>query len=311
MWDRSNLKAIAILRVSSHRQKDNSSHEVQASDVKEYISEYSLKLVRTFKIVESAKDSGDRKLYREAIDYALKNKIKHILFYMTDREARNLTDSEQNEKLVRADKLNLHYVHDKKVLHRKSPESDFMMRDFQALQNKQLSRTISMKVMDAMTRKAEDGWFPNNHVPLGYMHARRRDEDGRELKRGTIIVPDINAKTIKQVRREFELRAHGFSFDSIRQQVTEEGLVDIRKVDQYRANTVEKRLKNPFYYGKFRWQECEYIGKHELIIAPELLSQVQLSFGKLYSRRKIGTHGIFSGGWLRCATCGCSIVYDP
>ena len=76
-----NLKAIAILRVSSHRQKDNTSHDVQEQEIKKYCDDESLELMKVFKIVESAKKSEDRLHYKEAIKWALKNSIPHILFY--------------------------------------------------------------------------------------------------------------------------------------------------------------------------------------------------------------------------------------
>ena len=86
---------------------------------------------------------------------------------MYDRETRNLSDAESNEKLVRLDKIVLHYVRDRKVLHKFSPDSDFFLRDIQAVSNKQFVRNLSAKVSDALLAKAEDGNYPGNWPPLG------------------------------------------------------------------------------------------------------------------------------------------------
>ena len=304
-------RAIAILRVSSKNQEGNASHPLQESEIREYCESQDLNLEMVFKIVESAKESDDRKKYRGAIDYALKSKIQNVLFYMSDRETRNLTDNESNEKYVRQGKLVLHYVRDRKIIHRGSSESDFMMRDFQALQNKQFSRVLSAKMNDVMEAKAKDGWFPSNHPPLGYIHQRLKDDRGRELKRGTTLVPDPDRSTIQQVTREFELRAAGYSYEQIRNQVLADGLVAPHRGKAYYVSTVEKRLKNKFYRGYFDWAGKEYRGKHDLIIPVEILKKVDSSFGKRYSITK--SRGVFGGGFIRCAdpACHCQITYDP
>ncbi len=120
-----NQSAIAILRVSSTRQGDNISHDTQGSEVAKYCKENGLELTEVRRIVESAKRSVDRKKYRAAIEYALSNGIKHLLFYMKDRETRNLTDNEFNEDLVRSGKIVIHYVHDRKVIDAKQIQDKF------------------------------------------------------------------------------------------------------------------------------------------------------------------------------------------
>jgi hypothetical protein len=175
-------KAICIIRVSSLRQEDGCSYELQNEMMKEYAKENKLSIEREFRFAESAKDSAKRIKYRNAISWALEQRIVHILFYMADRETRNLSDNEENEVLVRRGLLQLHYVRDGKVLHKDSPNSDFLSRDMQAIINKSFSWNLSSKVIDATTRKAEDGWLPSNHVPLGYKHQKLKDSSGRELK---------------------------------------------------------------------------------------------------------------------------------
>lgn len=313
-WMGGNNKAIAILRVSTKRQEEGVSHSLQEEQIKEWVVEYGLDLVvEPFKIAESAKDSENRKQYHRAIDYALKKKVRHILFYMGDREARNLTDNEQNENLVRQDRIVLHYVRDNKILYKNSSESDFTARDYQAVGNKDFSRRLSVKVCDAMRKKAENGWFPNNHAPLGYIHQYEMDSNGRQRKRGTTIVRDPNERVVRQVIREFELCAQGYSVAAVRRQIIDEGYIEPSRVNLYSKQGIEKRLKNKFYWGKFDWQEIEYKGKHELIISKPILDAVAGRFGHKKVRRKESEEkGIFSGGWLRCghAECGLQITCE-
>lgn len=309
-WMGSNNKAIGFLRVSSHRQKDNTSHEVQEKEVTEYCQNHGLKLVKVVRIVESAKDSDTRKKYRKAKDDAIAEGIRHHVYYMGDREARNLTDNEENEKDVLRDVIVLHYARDRKVLHRDSADSDFFVRDINAVAAKNLSRVIRAKVVDAALKKAEDGWFPGNKPPLGYMHQHKKDEFGNTLKRGTIIVPDQDPTKVSQVQREFELRGiERMTLEQIRKQIVAEGFISPSQVSQYRINTIERRLKNPFYDSKFNWNGQVYPANHERIVSQRLFNLVQETFGNKGLR--VSKSGIFSGGWLRCAECDCAAVYDP
>lgn len=308
-----NIKALALLRVSSRRQEHNSSHEVQEAEIRGYCAGKGLELIEAIKIVESAADSDSRHKYAQVIKRALKENIPNLLVYTYDRETRNLTDNEANEKLVRSGKLVLHYVRERKILSADSPDTDFFTRDINAATSKQYSRQLGTRIADAMKHKAEAGWLPANHIPLGYMHVRPKNEDGREMRRAsTIIIP--NPATAPMVKREFELRAQGLSYDDIRKRVLSEGLVPLKKIQSYIKSEVEYRLKNPFYWGKFTWKGVEYQGRHELIIPDDVLAKVQASFGgkrPLRDASPDGVHGLFAGGWLTCAECGCNIVYEP
>jgi hypothetical protein len=72
-------KAICIIRVSSLRQEDGCSYELQNEMMKEYAKENKLSIEREFRFAESAKDSAKRIKYRNAISWALEQRIVHIL----------------------------------------------------------------------------------------------------------------------------------------------------------------------------------------------------------------------------------------
>ena len=109
-WLGKNRKAIAPLRVSSSGQEGNTSWLTQKRECEEYCQRHGLELIQTVPIVETARKSELRTKYKAAISKALKEGIQHILFHKFDREARNLTDNESNEELVRLGKIVLHYM---------------------------------------------------------------------------------------------------------------------------------------------------------------------------------------------------------
>lgn len=312
-----NKKAVAILRVSSAKQEDNFSHTVQLKYAKEYcerdITNQKLDLVKVFTLVESAKDSSDRKQYKEAMDYISKKKIGNVIFYMEDRESRNLTDLEANEIKVMKGEFILHFSHDRKCLHKRSPESDFLSRAINGAMARNYVRTLSNRIHDGTQAKAEEGWYPGSHPPLGYINKHTIDAETGKLKnRGSTIAIDPNQRNVNIVLREYELRAEGFSLEDIRAKIKAEGLLTDKQALSYNIATISERLRNPFYRGKFKWQGSVYKGKHELFLPKRLILAVDKLLGMKASAivREESEHTVLMGGWLKCS-CGCNIVYDP
>lgn len=195
-----NKNAVAILRVSSKGQKDGSSHSVQDQRTKEYCEEMGLKLVKTFVITESAKKSQDRVKYHDAMEFVKANKCGNVVFYMPDRESRNMTDIEENQESVINGEFNIHYVSERKILHRDSATTDFMSREFAGLISRDFIRVLRKRIIDAMARKAETGWWPSNHPALGYVCVKNIDpETGKVKNRGTTIGLDPNENNRKIV----------------------------------------------------------------------------------------------------------------
>ncbi|MFN8845404.1 MAG: recombinase family protein [Bdellovibrionales bacterium] len=308
-----NKNAVAILRVSSGRQKDGISHQVQEQKIREYCEENEFNLVKSFVLTESAKDSDGRKKYHEAMNFIRKNKYGNVLFYAPDREARNLIDLAENEIRVLSGELTIHYVSDRKVMHKNSPDSDFLTRDFNGVIARHYSRNLSTRVCDAMRAKAATGWFPNSRPPLGYVCQKAVDsETGRTKNRGGIIILDPNINNRQIVLREFELRTKGLSYEKIRETVLAEGLMSKKQALKYRKNTIENRLNNPFYRGKFLWKGELFEGKHEIFIPKEHLLKVDSMSGKWgFTKRDFSTqYTAIVDGWLMCS-CGCRVIYDP
>lgn len=307
-----NRKAIAPVRVSGRGQEGNTSWITQKREIEEYCKEHGLELVEIIKIVESAKISELRKKYAATLKRALRQNIQHLIFHKYDREARNLTDNETNEMLVREGKVVLHYVADGKTLHKNSPDTDFLMRDYHAVQNKHYSRDLSTKVRKATVTKAEEGWWPGCVPPHGYQQKKNTNKRGFERRRGSIIVRDSNPKTVKRVIREFELRAEEPTptYVEIRDRIIGENLIPKDEIKNYYAGNIQRRLQNIFYDGRFTWHGVEYKGLHERIIPQELFWKVQATFGLKNPYRK-NLNALFGQEWLKCSECGCSIIYDP
>lgn len=312
-WMGINNKAILMIRVSGRGQAENTSFTSQQGDGQIYAKTMGLDVVKVFKVVESAKDSAMRTQYKAAFKWADDNGVRHRIFDRGDREARNLTDIEDNEKSVRRDEIVLHYAREFKVFHKDSSDSDFLARDYGAVNHKHYSRELSGKVRRGTLTKAREGHYPHNYTPPGYAHQKRKDENGRELRRGTIVVPHPDPRERKRVVRCFEMRdKHNWSSTIVRKQLMVEGLILPHEASRFSRMRIERiwdyDVHGKFYLGLFDWNGIEYQGKHELFVPQDLARRVILG----RKRRAYGKvdDGVLSGGWLKCG-CGCNIVYDP
>lgn len=310
-----NKRAISIVRRSGHSQKDNTSAETQERENLDYAVRNGLDLIKCESIIESAFKTENRKKYRALMQFALSQGVKHILFYIGSREARNLTDNEKNEKLIKEGKIIIHYVSENKVFDTETPDSEFLAKDIIAAVNKNYSRENGTKMKAAYRTKAEKGWWPYRHTPLGYVHFKEKDAYGNAIKGTAKLTPDPDPTIVRLVRREFELRAQGFSYDLIRKKNIEDNIVPAELVGKYSRHGIEERLKNSLYWGYFflAGETKRFEGKHELIIPARILKAVEAVNSERTCRRKMVVNGddIFRG-WLTCAhpECQRAITYE-
>jgi site-specific DNA recombinase len=144
-----------------------------------------------------------------------------------------------------------------------------LSKEFSSALAKCYSQALSKKVNEAMDKKAEMGWWPTNHLPLGYVVIKLVD---KEIKRTIGLDPkEINKKI---VLREFELRAKGLSFDKIKETILKEKLLTPEMAKKYTVKQISGRIKNSFYRGEFLWKGKLYQGKHKLFVPKEWLEIV-------------------------------------
>ncbi len=129
---------------------DGVSLEAQEHHQKLYAERVGLQVATTEPFQESAKRSKLRAQFHAAISKARNEKIRHLIFYMWDRIARNSTDTEFLEDLIREGEVVLHIASGGNVLHANSDDSDFFILDINIAQAKQENRTRRRKTIDGM-----------------------------------------------------------------------------------------------------------------------------------------------------------------
>lgn len=314
-WIGSTRKAMALIRVSSHKQKDNNSPEVQRRAIADHAARLGLEIGDRYEeFQESAAKSGDRKKFHAALKRARDGGVRHLIVWVLDRSSRNFTDFEMLEEAIRADALVLHVAHSNEVLHAGSPDGAWLTAEMNTLTAKHYVRDLSRRATESMRAKAQRGWYPSC-PPLGYINQKRIGDDGKILERDGTIALTPWGRTY--YRRMFELRIRGATFEAIADVVLAEGLVPPKSAYRFRgagrAAAVEKLLKNPFFIGEFRWGGELYRGNHEAVLTRAEWDRMEATFGVRTSQQRHVHDGLFNRPDFRltCAQCGCAITYEP
>jgi len=148
-----------------------------------------------------------------------------------------------------------------------------------------------------MRQKAEQGDYPSR-APLGY--------------RNNLIAHhiEIDPETAFLVQKLFEWYASGrYSQKTVASKAYQEGLGYRKSGQRFSPGTMEKILRNPIYYGYFRWDRKLIKGNHEPLISKGLFDQVQAQLSRL-NKPKGRKHEFAFRGLLTCGYCGCSMTAD-
>lgn len=302
---------LGIVRVSTRKQGEGISPDVQEAGIREYGERNGYEVVEVVRIHESGKDSENRPQFQRAYGRLLAEGIGHLAFWVMDRVARNLTDFERIEREVRAGTFVFHVVKDRRVFDETTPIEDWLLTDVTASVSKHESRVRERRALEANRRKAENGDYPGKAV-FGYVNKRAMGEDGEVRRRGSWIEPTEWGKQL--IPRIYQLAASGLSFKLIAKQIVDEGLVPEHRVKYFTtpgaSGRVHRIVRDVFYRGEFDWGGETYSGNHEPLVTRSQWEAAQpenVEAGKVRKWRRDSA----LAGFLTCADCGCAVSYDP
>jgi site-specific DNA recombinase len=302
--DPSLQKAVLYARVSSKEQeKEGFSIPAQLKLLNTYAADNRLQVVQEYVDVETAKKSG-RAGFTEMIAFMRREtKSKHLspcrvlLVEKTDRLYRNLKDWVTLDELD----LEIHFVKENITLSQESRSSEKFMHGIKVLMAKNYIDNLSEETKKGMLEKAEQGIYPS-FAPLGYLNV--------ECNGKRFIQPD--PATGPQVQQLFEWYATGnYSLLDLTRKAYDAGFAFRKSNRQIPKSVIHKILKNPLYYGEFRWAGKMYKGTHESLVSRELFRRVQEVMDEK-GRRKTGKqkHNWAFQGLLSCGHCGCAMVAE-
>jgi site-specific DNA recombinase len=264
---------VILARVSSKSQEDEGySLDSQLKLLTSYCETKSLKVIKVFRIAESASKQQSRKVFQELLNYITENEVTHIAVEKTDRFARNFRDAVAIDDWLNYDEnRRLHAVKENLLLHKNAPSDVKFMWNIHLSVAKKYTDNLREEAKKGWTEKLAQGWLPSVPPP-GYMTITKNGK--------RIHVP--NPKTKVLIKKAFEAYLDpSHSISTIADLMTSMG-VHTRGGRPYAKSKVQKMLLNPFYIGINRFNGKEYPGVQETFITKELYAKVQ---NKLHRKR--------------------------
>ena len=300
MSEPTNMIAVLIARVSSKGQEEEGfSLEAQVKILKNYCGSAGLNIGRIYKIAESASKSEQRKIFKEAMDYVEKHKVKNLVVEKVDRHVRNLHDAVDTYDWLTADEeRRVHFVKDTLVMHQKSRSQEWLNWGIRVVMAKNYIDNLREETMKGTYEKLAQGWLPGTPPP-GYINTVR---DGKKIQ-------DLDPHKHKSMQRIFQLLLEPqHSVETIRHKMFEFGLTTATG-RMFTKSQAHKIVKNPFYIGIIKWDGKEYPGKQPHLIDDKLFYAVQAKLERK-TPVKFRKHNPVLKGIMICEHCGKTITWQ-
>ncbi len=290
-----------------YARKSTESDELQALSIESQVKEMlaiaereGLEIIDIRRESHSAKDSGQRPVFKEILEDIRRERFNGILTWAPDRLSRNAGDLGSLVDLM--DQKLLLGIRTYGQTFTNSPNEKFLLMIL-CSQAKLENDNKSINVKRGLRTRCEMGLRPGQ-PPVGYLNERHMDR-----KCQAIIDPERSSI----IKKMFEKVAYEkWSGRKIYNWLKFE--INFKSVNGHKGLTLGNIyyiLQNPFYYGVFEYPVKSgnfYTGKHTPLITKELFdmvqqqvkSQVIKSEGKEFAFTKLMT----------CGLCGSSISAD-
>ncbi len=274
--------------------------ESQVKEMLELAEKEGLEIIDIRRESHSAKDSGQRPIFKEILEDIRKERFNGILTWAPDRLSRNAGDLGSLVDLMDQKLLLQIRTYGQSFIN--SPNEKFLLMIL-CSQAKLENDNKSVNVKRGLRTKCEMGLRPGP-PPVGYLNEKRVD------RKGYVVIDHQRAPVIKKM---FEKVAYEkWSGHKIYNWLKFE--INFKSVKSNKGlsfGNIYQLLGNPYYYGVFEYPLKSgnfYTGKHEPLITKELFDQVQnqvksqiiKSESKEFAFTKLMT----------CGLCGSGITAD-
>jgi len=289
------------IRFCLYARKSSEQDERQALSIDSQIKEMKNTAVRDdIKIVEvireshSAKDSGQRPVFKEILERIREKEFNGILTWAPDRLSRNAGDLGELVDLM--DQGFLEEIRTPGQVFRNSPNEKFLLMIL-CSQAKLENDNRGLNTKRGMKNKCEMGWRPGV-APPGYLNDRSNN---------TIIIDPERAPIIKEMFNK--VAKQGYSGRDIYQWINDDMKYRSKTGCKMPLSSVYTILKNTFYYGDFEYGEGSYKGKHEPLISKELFDEVQERI-TTSQRGRNGQNCFHFTRMIVCGYCGSGVTAE-
>ena len=288
------MKAILVARVST----DDQAEALPAQIYK--LTDYALKNELDYELVEIKESAykGDRLEFNKVIDRLSEfTETIALVFDKVDRYSRDASSPEVRilNHLCKAGRIELHFPSDYLVITKDSSANQWLMLSLNTSFSQYYSNTISDNVKRRQEQMWRDGLYTGK-APSGYVNTVK---DGNKW----IDLHPIESLAIKDA---YSMYSSGAST-----------LMDIKRywLNNYELDapisTINKILKNPFYYGEMRIKGNLYPHHYETLTTKAVFDRCEdVRNGFKSKPNSTGGLPFAYKGLITCAECGCLITFE-
>src|SRR3989338_7560605 len=256
--------------------------EAQMFELREFAKKENLNIVREFIESKTAKEPG-REIFNDMVASIEKNEAEGILAWHPARLARNSIDGGRIIYLLDTGKIkDLKFP---TFWFDSTPQGKFML-NIAFGQSKYYVDNLSENIKRGHRQKLRKGVWPG-FAPLGYLNNSRTKSI------------DLDKEKSVLVRKCFELYATGDNTLKNIKQFLADSKLDSYKGNMLSTSCVQRMLKNPFYYGTFRFNGELYEGSHEPIISKKLFDDVQQVMNNRGKKKRKRKHEFAFSGFMK------------
>lgn len=295
------------VRYVLYARKSTESDEKQTLSIESQVKEMltiaerdNLEIVDIRRESHSAKESGQRPVFKEVLEDIRRGRYTGILTWAPDRLSRNAGDLGSVVDLM--DETKLLDIRTYGQSFKNSPNEKFLLMIL-CSQAKLENDNKSINVKRGLRTRCEMGLRPGPAV-VGYLNEKRVD------RKCHVILDTERAPIIKKAfekvayekwsgRKVYNWLKFELNFKSV---TGNKGLT---------LGNIYQILQNPFYYGTFEYPVKSgnwYIGKHEPLITKELFDQVQNQMRSQFVRSENKEFAFTK--LMTCGLCGSGITAD-
>lgn len=291
-----------------YARKSTESDEKQALSIESQVKEMlaiaereGLDIIDIRRESHSAKESGQRPVFRELLEDIRRDRFNGILTWAPDRLSRNAGDLGSVVDLM--DEKKLVEIRTYGQQFKNSPNEKFLLMIL-CSQAKLENDNKSINVKRGLRAKVEMGLWPSV-APTGYLNLKQMD------KKGHVKIDPDRGPTIKKMFEKvaYEKWSGRKVYNWLKFELNYKSATSNKNLSLSNVYTI---LQNTFYYGVFEYPKKSgnwYTGKHEPLITKELFDQVQEQVkGQVLVTRKSKEFAFTK--LMECGKCGSGISAD-
>ena len=287
------------IRVSTHEQ-DELSPDAQMRLGLEYAKANNILVPKEYIFIESVsgRKAKNRREFQRMISIAKSEEhpIDVVLVWKFSRFARNQEESIVYKSMLKKDGVEVISISEPLI---DGPFGSLIERIIEWM-DEYYSIRLSGEVQRGMKEKALRKGYQLS-PPLGY----------NAVGNGApYIINEEEFKIVEYICEQHD--HHNVDSTKIARTLNEMGY-RTKKGTLFEARTINRILKNPFYYGLVKFGGVEFMGEHEVRFTKEQFDTRMEKMNKKHSparRRNVSTCTHWLTGLLKCGYCGASLTYN-